>query len=148
MGNIALFLFCLLAGGFVFWETGTYPPPADASMDAGFYPRVLVCVLFLLATILAVTLIRKRKRSGRFSPGSPPSSASLALVGCMVLYCLLLTVAGYAVATILFVFAVTLLFRGSIKEGAAVSLSATVFLEALFRYGFQVPLPPGMMNLF
>lgn len=147
MGNIALFLFCLLTGGYVLWETGTYPPPADMSLDAGLYPRVLVAVLFLLTAILAYTIIRERKGASVLS-GSLPCRASLVLIGCMVGYCLLLTVVGYALATIVFVFVVTLLFRGSMRDGVLVSLSATVFLEALFRGGFQVPLPPGMLNLF
>lgn len=148
MGDIALLLFCLLTGGYVLWETGTYPPSAHVSMDAGLYPRFLVYTLLFLAAILAVNIFRKRSAGGRFTFGNLPGRATVLMVCCMAAYCLLLSLVGYALATIAFVFASTLLFRGTVKDGILVSLSMTVFLEALFRGGFQVPLPPGMLNLF
>ncbi|CAK7006530.1 MAG: hypothetical protein DELT_00260 [Desulfovibrio sp.] len=152
MGNIALLLFCLLASGYVFWETGTYPPVADSSLDSALYPRALVCVLLFLTLLLAVNIYRTRSAGGKAapeaSPGSLPGLAPLAMVCCMAGYCVLLYLVGYAVATVCFVFIATLLFKGTPKEGLRVGIGVTFFLEALFRGAFQVPLPPGMFNLF
>ena len=148
MGNIALIFVCLLTSGYVLWETGTYPPPADPSMDAGLYPRFLVFLLLVLTVIFAVAEYRKAAKGQRDSSESRPSRDSLLLVVCMVGYCVLMSLVGYAIATVSFAFAATLLFRGTPKEGLLVGIGITCFLEALFRGGFQVPLPPGMLNLF
>ena len=148
MGNIALILVCLLTSGYVLWETGTYPPPADPSMDAGLYPRFLVFLLLFLTVLLAVELYRKYARGERSVFVAPPAKASLLMAGCMVGYCILMSLVGYAIATVSFAFAATLLFRGTPKEGLLVGIGITCFLEVLFRGAFQVPLPPGMLNLF
>lgn len=147
MGNIALFFFCLITAGYVLWETGAYPRVGDASMDAGLYPRFLIYVLLLLAAALAVKIFREQRRAGLFSIKNPSSKAALLLIGCMAAYCLLLALVGYVAATMVFVFTVALMFRGSPKEGLFVSVGATTLLVALFRFAFQVPLPAGMFNL-
>jgi hypothetical protein len=148
VGDIVLLVFCLLASGYVFWETGTYPPPPDISLDSGLYPRFLVYVLLFLAGLLAVGIIRKPAHAGRFSLKSPPHSLSALMAVCMVVYCGLLYLVGYALATVAFVCAATLLFRGTIKEGLLIGGGVTLFLEILFRAAFKVPLPSGMLYLF
>lgn len=148
MGNIALVLFCLLTIGYVYWETGTYPHTDDLSMDAGLYPRFLIVILLLLAVALACRAFKERVRTGTFTIKNKPSLIATLLLGAMVAYCVLLGIAGYALATTAFVFSVSLMFRGTPKEGLIVGVGITTLLLALFRFGFQVPLPGGMLNLF
>lgn len=148
MGDFCIILFCLLAGGYVLYETGTYPPQADPSMDARLYPNLLVATLFILLAIFTVRAVRVR-----FGKGTPDDTytplhpRSLRMIAYMVCYCALMPVIGYALATMLFIAVGVILFKGTLKTGAITGIGATIGLELLFRFAFRVSLPAGWLGL-
>lgn len=148
MGDLCIFFFCLVAGGYVLYETGTYPPQVDPSMDAGLYPNLLVTTLFILLAIFTVRAVRGRFGKGTpgdaYTPLHPKPLRMIAYMGC---YCALMSVAGYALATALFIAAGVVLFKGTLKAGVITGIGATIGLELLFRVAFQVSLPAGWLGL-
>ncbi len=145
MGNIGIIVFCLLTGGYVLYETGTYPPQADPSMDAGLYLKLLVAALFILTALFAAKLVMTRKAAaGRKSAAS---RKALIMAACMAGYCAMMAFAGYALATVIFVAVGVLLFNGSPRDGLVTGICATAALELLFRLVFKVPLPEGLLGL-
>lgn len=123
--------------------------PMIGAPGPAFFPLLIGACLCALSVALLVQGIvgqRRRDRDGGDS-GWTPSRSALAVLGCFAAYLLLLPVAGFLLASIPF-FALLMRFYGA-RDNRLVAIgafAAPAALFVLFRYGFQIVPPRGLVD--
>ncbi len=146
--NVAAALVLLAFGAWYAWLSAGLPERHMPNTPGpSFFPLVIVTLLVGLALALLIKGIADL-RSGRDTgaPSKLPPGALSALAAFLV-YLGVLPYAGFVVSSVIF-FAVLMLLYGGRKPlliGAAATL-VPVSLFVIFRYGFQIVLPHGVLG--
>lgn len=154
--NLVL-LVCLavLAGLVLFWMKDFPTGTAETGYGPDFYPKFLLIVLGILGVILLIqTLLGKgdavetEENKEKAAPADIRHRwimmAIFAVMG--VAYALLLNTLGFIVISIIMVFAGMKLMGGKWVNSAIISVVAVVALYAIFKLGFKVQLPDGILG--
>lgn len=110
----------------------------------GFYPRILVIVLFILLAILFIQDWIKLK--GQKEPAPVLElKYSLIFLGMMILYTVLLNILGFFVDTALFLVAGMVTLKAKVMKAIVVSLVVSAALYYSFGVLLLVQLPKGLL---
>jgi ABC-type cobalamin transport system permease subunit len=157
--DLALTACCLALGGYIWFETASYPRPSGESLVEGlgpaFYPRLLAILLAGLALLVAMASGLGRRREPPRAPGAAPPLGHLRvgiLLAILVAYWLLMPLLGY-LATTFAALVLTMFFLApaerrrrpatlSLIAGCAAAATAGIFL--LFTRVVKVPIPMGI----
>lgn len=111
-----------------------------------FFPTIIVCAVLLLSVaLLATGIIALRKESSE-EPGKTKAGQGAWAVAAFATYLATLPYAGFIAASIPF-FAVLMYLYGTRNRLmlGAVSVGMPVALYIVFRFGFQIVLPRGLI---
>ncbi|MDH3700304.1 MAG: tripartite tricarboxylate transporter TctB family protein [Alphaproteobacteria bacterium] len=146
--NVVAALALLAFGAWYAWLSAGLPERHMPNTPGpSFFPLVIVTLLVGLALALLIKGIadlrsgRDRDAPGRLSPGA------LSAVTAFLVYLGALPFAGFVVSSVIF-FAVLMVLYGGRKPlliGVAATL-VPVALFVIFRYGFQIVLPHGVLG--
>lgn len=145
----------LIVGGLVYGYLAQGLPVRSLPNTPGpsFFPYVITAVLLALSVgLLVQALASKRDPEAPGSGGAtdkPDEGRRLALLslGALIAYAALLPFLGFIVATVpFFAFLMVLFSERRPLVVAITACAATVILYALFRYGFGVFLPRGILQ--
>ncbi len=160
-------LFCAFSAAYFILATQIpIPGSLKASLlDASSIPKLWGGMMFVLGVILALRGLKKiqgAKKEG-YQPQSGGGVARLkkfildsrAAIGMFVIlfvYIAILQPVGFLISTILFLFGeFYILTRKEERKPLVIALLAVAFgvgIYALFRYGFSMPLPRGIITFF
>lgn len=113
-----------------------------------FLPSILLGALCLLSVIRLYSGVRMKPEEDEKHDIHVPKKSLLTMV-LIVAYALLFKPLGYVVDTFLYLMIQMLLLKDGKKNYALITLIAvigSVGVYALFVYGFNVMLPPGVLN--
>ncbi|MDE0113850.1 MAG: tripartite tricarboxylate transporter TctB family protein [Albidovulum sp.] len=113
-----------------------------------FFPTVIVTVLLALSAILAASgVIAIRNSTGTGESWLPKWQATIA-VGAFLAFLAALPFAGFILSSVVF-FAILMRLYGCRNWVliACAAIAVPVALFTLFRYGFQIVLPRGLVSL-
>ena len=124
--------------------------PVTGTPGPSFFPLLIgACLVALSSALVLQGLIELRAARGSASPasGQTPSLRTLAALACFVAYLLLLEPAGFVLSSALFFAALMRLYgaKSYLYTAAAAALGA-LSIYTVFRYGFQVVLPRGLLD--
>jgi putative tricarboxylic transport membrane protein len=146
MKKISLFitLFFMALSILFFFIARRYPPGAGGTTGPGFFPMILSGIVFLLAVLL---LLKIRKESGEpvhlFSKKNATVFLSLLIT---VLYVVLMSVVGFPIATLLYLFGLMMFFQvKSWKILIGVPFLTTAILYGVFTRFLSVQFPRGIL---
>ncbi|MDR1316578.1 MAG: tripartite tricarboxylate transporter TctB family protein [Spirochaetales bacterium] len=146
MKKISLFvtLFFMAWSIVFFFIARRYPPGVAGTTGPGFFPMILSGIIFLLAVLL---LLNIRKESGEtvhlFSKKNTTVFLSLLIT---VLYVVLISVVGFPIATLLYLFGLMMFFRiKSWKILIGVPVLTTAILYGVFTRFLFVQFPRGIL---
>ena len=160
-------IFCAFSAAYFIMATRiAIPGSLKASLlDASSIPKLWGGMLFLLGVILLLRglgKIRGAKKAG-YTPESSGGAAgfkkfvlesrsAIAMFVILFVYIALLQPLGFLISTVLFLFGeFFVLTRREERKIWLIALLAVVFgvgIYALFRYGFTMPLPRGVVTFF
>lgn len=151
-----ILLACLagLMGLVLYWMRDL--PSASASVGYGpdFYPKFLLVVLAGLAVILLVQTLLGKGDAAEASDEKKSDSAETrhqwlmmaAFAAMGMAYALLLNILGFIIVSILLVFCGMKLMGGKWIPSAIISVVSVVILYVIFKIGFKVQLPDGILG--
>ncbi|WP_138472714.1 tripartite tricarboxylate transporter TctB family protein [Poseidonocella sp. HB161398] len=130
--------------------------PHDGSVDASFFPRLLAVMMVLLGGVQTVTALRRPAPPAE-EPAAVPGTggkgalAVIATLAMIALYLFFLPRAGFPLATAVYLFAQIQLMAPrrdarATALHAAIAVIASAAIFALFRYGFGLLLPAGLLD--
>lgn len=111
-----------------------------------FFPIIIVSVVLLLSAALLATGIIGLRQRGNDADANSLKQPALLTVGVFIVYLASLPYAGFIIASVLF-FAAMMYLYGS-RNWLMIAVSSTIIptvLFVLFRYGFQIILPRGIL---
>lgn len=111
-----------------------------------FFPIIIVSAVLLLSAALLVSGIIGLRQPGNDAGVHKSERSALLAVGIFIVYLTSLPYAGFIVASVPF-FAVLMHLYGS-RNWLIIAVSSTIIptvLFVLFRYGFQIILPRGVL---
>lgn len=124
--------------------------PVTGTPGPSFFPLLVgVCLIALSSALVLQGLVELRADRGSPRPAGDrtPSLRSVAALACFLGYLLLLEPAGFLLASALFFAALMRLYGAkSYLYTAAASIGAAFAIYAVFRYGFKVVLPRGILD--
>ncbi|MCG8597153.1 MAG: tripartite tricarboxylate transporter TctB family protein [Kiloniellales bacterium] len=123
--------------------------PMIGAPGPGFFPILIgTCLLVLSVVLLVQGITALRAGDAREASGGwAPSRQAFAVLGCFAVYLLLLPTVGFVLASIPF-FAVLMHLYGA-RRGLVVAVgafAAPVVLFVIFRYGFRIVPPRGLVD--
>ena len=126
---------------YVIWTANRFPAAAD-TLGPEFFPKLVAGLLLAFAAAIAVkAVVRKEAQS---APEAPGAGIGL-VVGAMIIYVIVLPLAGFLATTPAFLTAAGLLLAGDIRQwwkkiciSAAISTGALYYLFSVL---LNVPLP-------
>ncbi len=141
-------LFLVLIAGIGFWEASNIKPRFPMGVDSGFFPQIAFGMLGLFAFFIAARALYSKTGTQDDVPILPAGKKAAALtILAIVAYCLVIPVAGFAIATFFFLTAQMLILapKGSMKPLWFMGISGviTMIVYAAFTYGFNLVLPTG-----
>ena len=124
--------------------------PVTGTPGPAFFPLLVgVCLVALASVLVLQGLIALRTAHRSPPPASDlaPPLRSFAALACFAAYLLLLDHAGFLLASAFFFAALMRLYGAkSYLYTAAASTGAAFAIYAIFRYGFRVILPRGLLD--
>ncbi len=128
----------------IFCVAWTYPGKSNGTPGPGFFPMILSVIVFFLAALL---LLGVRKESGEavhfFSKKNAAVFLTLVIT---VAYVFLMRVAGFPVATLLYLFGLMVFFQvKSWKMLVCVPVLTTGILYGVFTHFLSVQFPQGIL---
>lgn len=142
---IAIFLILAGAVGFLMKDY----PTSDISQGFGpaFYPTILLVILLILLVILLIqTVMNKGLENDKSQlPEWKQLKRPVLILGCMILYAILMPYLGFIITGILYLFITMRILKADLIRSIIVSVAMIVIVYLLFRYAFKVPLPMGMI---
>lgn len=112
-----------------------------------FFPLLIVAFIALLSAALLYKGIMGLRTQEKSTRDGVPTRTAWFMLAAFAIYLTLLPVAGFILASIGF-FAVLMLLYGERRPAviALASTGVTVLLFLIFRYGFQIVLPRGLLD--
>jgi len=114
--------------------------------NPALYPRIIALILFVVSIVLIVKAIRKGSLKNiqvRMDKQKAIKAGKLFLV--VVLYLAGIYFVGYIVSSLICITLFVYLFDGTIKQGIFYSVGLTTLLYVIFRIGFKILLPAGII---
>lgn len=118
-------------------------------IGAGFFPRIIGSVAFVLCAGVALWTLRTRRSEQ--PADAPPVYLKVAtlLAGAGVVFVVLLVPLGTLIATALFVFgALWLLDREHLVRAGVIAVSTSVLIYLLLEVALNAGLPKGLLSMF
>ena len=112
------------------------------------FPVIYAATLIVLCAILAFNTLRAPSAAPEAAPAAGrPRNGRVALGMAGTVACLVaMSFAGYAFATVLYLFGLmALMGRRNLLANAAIAVGLTALVYAIFQYGLHVPLPEGSL---
>lgn len=140
-----------VAGSILFLLTGTLALvySGDFSALGAVFPRTVAAVMIVLSAVYVAVALRRPRTQAPHARGS--ASRRISLMAAMLLWAVLLDRIGFLTSSVA-AFAALLVIanydRWTPRKAviyAAVGIAIIGGLYAIFRFGLQVPLPPGML---
>lgn len=160
-------VFCLFSGIYFIMATQIAIPSSLKSslLDASSVPKLWGVMMFVLGVIIlirGVTKMNAAKKAGYCTPkggqfeklkkGIWEARSAIAMFVILFVYIACLQSVGFLVSTIVFLFLeFFVLTRKEERKLWVIALMALVFgvaIYALFKYGFSMPLPRGIVKFF
>lgn len=126
---------------------GLFPTITGAAM--ALFGLVLVVQSWLTAPEEETSLLPEEASGETAALYAAPKFFSpfvLGILGCVLASIFLIPTLGFLLTGLLFVFAIVLLSGGKLLTALIFSPIATIFIYAVFAYGFRVPLPRGILG--
>ncbi len=145
-GKILFHLFLLVvSGGYLLTAFSLGAPVVDAQLRPSFFP----ILIGLLAVAFSAVLLSREIREGKESRPSANQAAasgdrlSYMIIGATALYILLFSLIGYVISSVLYVFAIMLIFSNRDKwlQKLAISIVIVGLGYLVFEQIFGVRLP-------
>ncbi len=152
---VLLVCIAVISGLILYWMKDLPMGTAETGYGPDFYPKLLLIVLGILGVILLIqTLLGKGDAAKKDEDKEEADPADvrhrwlmMAVFAAMgVAYALLLNTLGFIVISIIMVFACMKLMGGKWVKSAIISVVAVVALYAIFKLGFKVQLPDGILG--
>lgn len=160
-------VFCLFSGAYFIMATQIAIPTSMKSslLDASSVPRLWGIMMFVLGVIILIRGLKKMsdaKKGGYCPPQGGQfekvkksiweARSAIAMFVILFAYIAVLQSVGFLVSTIVFLFLeFFVLTRKEERKLWVIALMALVFgvaIYALFKYGFNMPLPRGIVKFF
>lgn len=160
-------VFCLFSGAYFIMATQIAIPSSLKSslLDASSVPKLWGIMMFILGVIILIRGLGKMngaKKGGYCPPKSGQlerlkksvweARSAIAMFVILFLYIACLQSVGFLVSTVVFLFLeFFVLTRKEERKLWVIALMALVFgvaIYALFKYGFNMPLPRGIVKFF
>ena len=149
--------FFFLVGLVMYMEAKDIHPRISGNtleVGSGYVPRVIAyTIMFVSLLLFVLTLLRGRKTSTRGSAGKNKDGkdfkGGVYTIGLLIVYAVLFQPLGFLLSSAIYLFLQILVLSN--KENrkyplfAGLSVIIPVFLYALFLFGFQMPLPYGIL---
>ena len=145
-GAVVLLPLCV---GYILLALDLPDRPMIGAPGPAFFPLTIGACLLALSLILLVQGIAALRAGdgGEARGGWTPSRRAFAVLGCFAVYLLLLPVAGFLLSSVPFFAALMLLYGARRATVVALgALAAPAILFVLFRYGFQIVPPRGLLD--
>ncbi len=115
--------------------------------DPSFFPWINTVLLGVLSAALLAQGVLRRSADGTKDEGGAVSRNMGMALGCFLVYLLVLPYLGFILASVPF-FASFMLLYGERRKFHIIAgaVGVPLFLYALFRYGFTVLLPRGLLG--
>ena len=122
-------------------------------IDAAAYPRVIAAAVIILGLILVVVGVRAHIATAAVSDGeTTPANGGRpwfvlpAVFAVLILFTLVLAEIGYVIASLVLI-AVVMMLLGErrLLAVAVTSIALTTAVFVVFRYGFNIVLPEGIL---
>lgn len=160
-------IFCLFSGSYFFIATQIQIPGSMKAslLDAASIPKLWGAMMFILGIIILIRGVVKMngaKKAGyvpetgdvveKVKKGIWEARSAIAMFVILFIYIAMLQPVGFLVSTILFLFGeFFVLTRKEERKLWVIAVMALVFgvaIYSLFRYGFSMPLPRGIVKFF
>ncbi len=149
-GAVVLLPLCV---GYILLALDLPDRPMIGAPGPAFFPLTIGACLLVLSLVLLVQGIAALRAGGGEGMGGEakvgwtPSRRALAVLGCFAVYLLLLPVAGFLLSSVPFFAALMHLYGARRARVVALgALAAPALLFVLFRYGFQIVPPRGLVD--
>lgn len=145
-GAVVLLPLCV---GYILLALDLPDRPMIGAPGPAFFPLTIGACLLVLSLVLLVQGIAALRagEGGEAKVGWTPSRRALAVLGCFAVYLLLLPVAGFLLSSVPFFAALMYLYGARRAWVVALgALAAPALLFVLFRYGFQIVPPRGLVD--
>ena len=150
-GAVVLLPLCV---GYILLALDLPDRPMIGAPGPAFFPLTIGACLLALSLVLLVQGIAALRagdgsegRGGEARGGWTPSRRAFAVLGCFAVYLLLLPVAGFLLSSVPFFAALMHLYGARRATVVALgALAAPAILFVLFRYGFQIVPPRGLLD--
>lgn len=137
----------------LYYGASTFVVKKDTSiaLNPSFYPQMLAIILGVLSIILIITTSLKKTDSKDEPMFKDRKSTILFIitVALLLLYPILLSNIGFAVATFIFITSLTFTLSDNRKQklfiNLGVSLGTTTLIYLVFRVVLKIPFPSGIL---
>jgi putative tricarboxylic transport membrane protein len=146
-GNILSSLISIAIGCIIIFLSKDFPKEVSSAPGPGFYPKIISYILIGLGIILLIqTLFTQKKKEMVVLFKSQEAKFVYKIVGITILYLIMLTIIGFTISTLLFLF-VTFYVMGlkSYKLLIIIPIVTTTALLLLFKGVFHIPLPDDIL---
>lgn len=153
----------LMASGVLFWETMSIRSPDYGVLKPATWPQVIIVAMALLSAIYLIQSIKQGASDTDADPDAPKKAARDAGVlnwfihwknpifcfTMFLFYLLTLPILGSLIGGVIFVFTLMGILGGFAPKKmvvhAALALATVGGMWAIFTYGLEVILPPGLI---
>ncbi|HEU4963376.1 MAG TPA: tripartite tricarboxylate transporter TctB family protein [Bacilli bacterium] len=156
--HLSIGIALIAVAGYVLYTTRSFPNLGGTDIGPGFFPNLIAWLMLLLAVLLIFSSLRQEAVPAEEGDGAEESASEtktqtsarflpLFGVAATVLYVVLIALAGFYVATPIFLLALmwTLRFRKLVPLVVTIAL-ITVFIYLVFEVMLKVPMPSGLFG--
>lgn len=141
--GIGLFLLSIA----VFWKAFEYRQAAIYVYGPNFFPQLLAVLLGVCAIVLIVRAVQGKALRQKDRIDAQGFLRMVLAIGICIGYLLLMQVIGFALATMVFLFALmTFLEQQGMLKRIGSSVVVALIVWAIFRYFLVIPIPTGMLS--
>ena len=150
MKDLAASVIFLFISVFVFISSQPFNSKGKRAISLAYnpalYPRIIALILFVISVVLILKAIRKgclKNIQVHINRQKAIKVTKLLLV--VLLYIIGIYYAGYIASSLICIMLLTLLFDGTVKQAILYGVGLTVILYVVFRIGFKILLPVGVI---
>lgn len=130
----------------VFWKAFEYRQAAIYIYGPNFFPQLLALLLGICAIALIVRALQGKALRQNERIDAQGFLRMVLAIGICIGYLLLMQVIGFALATMVFLFALmTFLQQQGMLKRIGNSVGVALIVWAIFRYFLVIPIPTGML---
>lgn len=144
---IIICIFTVFIGAAVYLMRDYPKGTVEQGFGAAFYPELLLIVLAVLLVVLFIqTVTGKGLEKEKISiVGIHKLKVPLCILVFMVLYALAMQYIGFVLSGIAYLFLTMRILKAKWKSNLVIPVVVTLIIYVIFRYGFKVPLPVGIL---